>query len=76
MPNPHTADSPGEQSYIEPNARNRYEVTRAELPLHCPLDGLSLWNSHPRVYLSIETTGQAKCPYCGADYILVDASKS
>ncbi|HSJ48469.1 MAG TPA: zinc-finger domain-containing protein, partial [Gammaproteobacteria bacterium] len=33
-------------------------------------DGMSLWNSHPRVYLPIEKTGQAKCPYCGADYVL------
>jgi uncharacterized Zn-finger protein len=29
-----------------------------------------LWNSHPRVYLPIEQTGWAKCPYCGAEYIL------
>ena len=57
---------------IEPNAENRYEVTRAVLPLHCPMDGMSLWNSHPRVYLEIEKTGHAKCPYCGADYVLTD----
>lgn len=55
---------------IEPNAENRYEVTRADLPLHCPLPGMSLWNSHPRVFLPIEATGRAKCPYCGADYVL------
>ena len=29
-----------------------------------------LWNSHPRVYLPIEETGWAKCPYCGAEYTL------
>ena len=46
------------------------EVSRADLPLHCPMDGMSLWNSHPRVFLPIEETGQAKCPYCGADYVL------
>ncbi|GMR08838.1 MAG: zinc-finger domain-containing protein [Gammaproteobacteria bacterium] len=55
-----------------PNARRRYEVTRAELPLHCPTDQMSLWNSHPRVYLPIEETGKASCPYCGAEYILKD----
>ncbi len=55
-----------------PNAQNRYEVTRADLPLHCPMDSMSLWNSHPRVYLPIEDTGKAKCPYCGADYVLKD----
>lgn len=57
---------------IEPNAQNRYEVTRADLPLHCPMPGMSLWNSHPRVFLPIEETRTAKCPYCGADYILKD----
>jgi uncharacterized Zn-finger protein len=55
-----------------PNDRNRYEVTEADLPLHCPLPEMSLWNSHPRVYLPIEGTGEAKCPYCGADFILVE----
>ena len=71
MGEPNTV-SLSEQEYIEPNAQNRYEVTRADLPLHCPLDGMSLRNSHPRVFLPIEETGKAKCPYCGADYILKD----
>ncbi|MCW8827674.1 MAG: zinc-finger domain-containing protein [Gammaproteobacteria bacterium] len=53
-----------------PNAATRYEVTREELPLHCPMDGMSLWNSHPRVFLDIETGGHAKCPYCGAEFTL------
>ena len=52
------------------NAQSHYDVTRADLPLHCPMDGMSLWNSHPKVYLPIEKTGKAKCPYCGADYTL------
>ncbi len=55
-----------------PNDRDRYEVTEADLPLHCPLPGMSLWNSHPRVYLPIEATGRAKCPYCGAEFSLVE----
>ena len=58
----------------EPNAQNIYHVTRADLPLHCPMDHMSLWNSHPRVYLPIEATGKEKCPYCGADYILKDGA--
>jgi uncharacterized Zn-finger protein len=29
-----------------------------------------LWNSHPKVFLPIEDTGEAKCPYCGAQYSL------
>jgi uncharacterized Zn-finger protein len=56
---------------IPPNAQNRYEVTRADLPLHCPMPGMSLWNSHPRVFLPIEEEGESMCPYCGAHYVLV-----
>ncbi len=58
---------------IPANAQNRYEVTRADLPLHCPMPGMSLWNSHPRVYLPIEKSGEERCPYCGAVYVLTDA---
>jgi uncharacterized Zn-finger protein len=53
-----------------PNDRQSYEVTEDDLPLHCPLPHMSLWNSHPRVYLPIEATGQAKCPYCGTEFTL------
>ena len=52
--------------------QTRYEVTRADLPLHCPTDEMSLWNTHPRVFLPIEDSGEATCPYCGAQYVLKD----
>jgi uncharacterized Zn-finger protein len=55
---------------IEPNAELQYTVTVKDLPLSCPMPDMSLWNSHPRVYLPIEATGAAKCPYCGAEYTL------
>lgn len=55
---------------IPANAQNRYEVTTADLPVHCPLPGMTLWNSHPRVFLPLEETGEARCPYCGALYVL------
>jgi uncharacterized Zn-finger protein len=64
--------APAETSEIQPNAQNHYAITRADLPLHCPMPGMSLWNSHPKVYLPIEETGKAKCPYCGASYTLTD----
>jgi uncharacterized Zn-finger protein len=34
------------------------------------MPGMHLWNSHPRVFLAIEQTGTAKCPYCSAEYTL------
>ena len=55
-----------------PNAQKVYEVSRADLPLSCPMPDMMLWCSHPKVYLEIEATGRVKCPYCGADFLLVD----
>jgi uncharacterized Zn-finger protein len=57
---------------IQPNAEHRYEVSRSDLPLSCPMPGMYLWNSHPKVFLAIEAVGEAKCPYCGAEYQLKD----
>ena len=54
------------------NTQRHIEVTAADLPLHCPMPSMILWNSHPRVYLPITATGEAKCNYCGAVYRLVD----
>ena len=46
------------------------EVTAEDLPLHCPMPSMKLWNTHPRVFLAIETSGEALCPYCGTRYKL------
>lgn len=46
------------------------EVTGQDLPLHCPLPAETVWNAHPRVFLPIEQTGEARCPYCGTLYRL------
>ena len=47
------------------------EVKSSDLPLHCPLPQDAMWNTHPRVYLAIEKTGEALCPYCGTYYKLI-----
>ena len=52
------------------NKQREIEVTAAHLPLHCPTPAMLLWNAHPRVFLPIEKTGAAKCPYCGTEYTL------
>ncbi len=61
-----------DQDLIPANAQHRYRVRHSDLPLSCPMPGMYLWNSHPKVYLPIEETGEAKCPYCGAQYYLSD----
>ena len=52
------------------NTRRHIEVTAQDLPLHCPMPSMILWNAHPRVYLPIQKTGEALCPYCGTKYVL------
>ena len=65
---PQTATEP---ALVQPNAENHYDVTVDDVPLSCPMPGMYLWNSHPRVYLPIEKTREARCPYCGTLYKLV-----
>jgi uncharacterized Zn-finger protein len=35
-----------------------------------PMADMKLWNSHPRIYLDVAGTGEARCPYCGTVYRL------
>ncbi len=61
-----------DQDLIAANSQHKYTVRTKDLPLSCPMPGMYLWNSHPKVYLPIKETGEAKCPYCGALYSLGD----
>jgi len=45
-------------------------ITENQLPLSCPPEGETLWDMHPKVYLPIDRTGKATCPYCSAQYVL------
>lgn len=60
------------QAQKQANTQKNYQVTTQDLPVCCPLPEMAVWNSHPRVYLPIEETGEASCPYCGAHYTLID----
>ena len=55
---------------------SQIEVTAADLPLHCPMPSMKLWNTHPRVFIDVLSTGEAKCPYCGTVYKLSGPVKS
>ena len=55
------------------------EVTAADLhaqggegqgAVFCPNPKMALWSTHPRVFLDVGSTGEAKCPYCGTVYRL------
>lgn len=67
----HPTDATNEELELA-SAKQEYEVTRADLPLSCPMPNQKLWNAHPRVYLPIDKSGEEQCPYCGACYRLVD----
>lgn len=47
-------------------------VSRSELPAHCPTESMGLWSSHPRVFIPLEESPQASCPYCGTRFELVE----
>lgn len=67
------ADNPARDDLKRANAQDEYHVQRKDLPLSCPMPDMYLWNSHPRVFIPVEVTGEAACPYCGALYVLDDA---
>ncbi len=63
------AQTPNSENKLA-NTQTTYAVASADLPLHYPMSGMALWNSHPRVFLPIEKTGSTKCSYCGAEFAL------
>ena len=70
MVNPNTAAD--QKAYNTPNSKTAIEVKQGDLPIHCPVPGSSLWNSHPRVYIPVEENGEeARCPCCGAIFKLM-----
>lgn len=58
---------------VTANSEQFYEVSREDLPVSCPTPDMTLWNSHPRVYLPLEENGRAICPYCSAEFVLKEA---
>jgi uncharacterized Zn-finger protein len=47
-----------------------YSVRAEDLPVFCPNPDMLLWASHPRIYLDIDESGVARCPYCSTVYKL------
>jgi uncharacterized Zn-finger protein len=45
-------------------------VRPQDLPVFCPNPRMPLWSSHPRVFLELDSGGEARCPYCGTRYRL------
>lgn len=50
------------------------ELDGKDLPAFCPNKAMPVWSSHPRVFLDVTDTGEAKCPYCGTVYRLKPGS--
>ena len=41
----------------------------------CPNPKMTLWSTHPKVFIDVATTGEGKCPYCGTVYRLKAGEK-
>jgi uncharacterized Zn-finger protein len=56
------------QSPVELSAKD----LNAQGGVFCPSPkaGMALYNNHPRIFLDVAKTGEAKCPYCGTLYRL------
>ncbi|NLD55643.1 MAG: zinc-finger domain-containing protein [Burkholderiaceae bacterium] len=54
----------------DPAAAGVVELEGKDLPAFCPHRRMPLWSQHPRVFLEVAVTGQARCPYCGTLYRL------
>ena len=54
----------------DPAADGVVELEGKDLPAFCPHRKMPLWSQHPRVFLEVAVTGQARCPYCGTLYRL------
>lgn len=61
---------------ISPHTSSHIELLASDLNaqggVYCPSAKahMQIYSSHPKVYLDVARTGQAKCPYCGTVYAL------
>jgi uncharacterized Zn-finger protein len=55
---------------LKPNTERQIDIEAKDLPLTCPMPDMLKWNAHPRVYLSLDEHGEARCPYCSTRYHL------
>ena len=51
-----------EMAEVSTSAETVFRIKKEQLPLHCPLPEMSLWNQHPKVYIPLDKKGQGKCP--------------
>ena len=72
MPIPHKPEPDGTSGGTagQTSPAQTREIEPADLPVYCPRDDMTLWNHHPRVYLALEDSATALCPYCGTLYVL------
>ena len=61
-------------SAADPGQQSAVELDGSALPAFCPNPAMPIWSSHPRVFLDVATTGEARCPYCGTLYRLKPGS--
>jgi len=53
-------------------AQSHIDWNRADLPVRCPTPDMEIWAGHPRVYLELDDNDEARCPYCGTHFKVID----
>jgi uncharacterized Zn-finger protein len=64
------ADAPADRTADTRTDAAVIELDAADLPAFCPHRRMTVWSAHPRVFLDLSHTGQARCPYCSTEYRL------
>lgn len=61
------------------DAKSTVELTASDQQgpgaVACPNPKMPLWSTHPKVFLDVGSTGEARCPYCGTLYRLKAGEK-
>lgn len=65
-----SADAPADRTGDARTDAALIELDAEDLPAFCPHRRMTVWSAHPRVFLDLSHTGQARCPYCSTEYRL------
>ena len=69
MTDPYTRDE-ASPVVVPPGGLPAGVLETATGPVFCPNPAMPIWSTHPRVYLEVDASGTAHCPYCGTAYRL------
>ncbi len=54
------------------SVKETIKVSKKDLPVSCPQKGTPARDMHPRVYIELNKSQVSDCPYCGAQFELLE----